>query len=90
MVARFRFDIQNVKLDAPDLSGSTQEDYVIVEKGNVPQIYEYAENNMILVAGQSMLLYENWNLTLEVEVNQIDFNYFAMISRASLRPMGFF
>ena len=64
---------------------------MIIDAGNVPQIHEYAEGKIILVTAKSMRLYENWKMTKVIkQIDQVNDNYFTMISRASLRPMGFF
>ena len=80
---------------------STSLKYAVIGKGNVPQIHEYAEEKIILVASQTMMLYEgnssnNWECTRELDMEGAEHNkdimgsnYFTMASRASIRPMGY-
>ena len=65
-----------------------KEESVLVILGNVPNIDEFDEGRIIMVASQSLLLFEKWKCVREYKEPN-DLNFFTMSLQSETIPMGY-
>ena len=63
-VAKFRFNATKKLIEHPD---DMKEQSILIMLGDVPNMDEYAEDKIIIVSAQSILLLDNWTCIRELK-----------------------
>ena len=84
-VVKFEFSRKEMMIEDPS---KVKQQSVLVMQGNVPKIYEYKPNKMVMIASQSLLLFDNWQCTREYKDRQALNIYYATKDDLSI-PMGY-
>ena len=66
-----------------------QEQSILVMMGNVPHVEEYKKDRLIMVAAQSLLLFENWHCLREYKDHDPTNFYTVSVNNGlSVVPLG--
>ena len=84
-MAKFIFNKGKSMIEHPK---KLKEESVLVMLGNVPNIDEFDEGRIIMVASQSLLLFEKWKCVREYKETN-DLNFFTMSLQGETIPMGY-
>jgi len=63
-LAKFKFDREKMNIAHPN---EVKPDSILIEQGNVPNVYEYDRGKLVVVASQSILLLDDFKPVREIK-----------------------
>ena len=84
-VAKFQFDPEEMQLDDPR---EVKVKSVLVNRGNVPKVYEYKKNKLVMIASKSVLLFDDFKFVREIKESMVDNFYTGSYGPLTI-PLGY-